>query len=189
MRLPLWPCSSTCIRQLVAFRTQAQKALWGSFCLTLSLLDNIHMLWFTRLTTKRNRVSFSHFSEAAWLCTYLLEVKWSMKKWLTHQSNLATASKWKIGLLIRLKPKKGLMILLPLHSLCLGSWFYNFFLRILIVLFFLLFGAFQLKESISHLSEKVMIVRLIWIWYSGSHPYGVYLTSNDSYNGECTPHE
>lgn len=88
------PCSPTCICQPAAFRTRAQKSLRGSFCLTLSLLDNIQMLWFTRLTTKRNRVSFSYCSEAAWLRTYLLEVKRSMKTWLTYQSNLATASKW-----------------------------------------------------------------------------------------------
>lgn len=47
---------------------------------------------FTRLKTKGSHVTFSRFKKAAWLCTYLLEVKWSMKKWLTCQSNLATAN-------------------------------------------------------------------------------------------------
>lgn len=68
------PCSPTCICQLVAFRSQAQKALWGSLYLTLSLLDNVQMLWFTRLKTKRNCVSFSHFRAAESVIVHIREV-------------------------------------------------------------------------------------------------------------------
>lgn len=141
------PCSPSCFCQPVAFRTQAQKALWGSFCLTLSLLDNIQMLWFTRLTTKRNCVSFSYFREATWLYTYLLEVKWSMKKWLTYQSNLATASKWNKACWLDSNQSKDLWFFcLPSLSLFLVFLFFLWFLFSR----FCPFGAFQLKESISH---------------------------------------
>lgn len=92
------PCSLTWICQPVALRTQAQTAFWDSLCLTLSLLDNIQILYkiemrFTRLTRKRSCAPLSYFQEATCLCTYFLEVLWPMQKWLTYQSNLATASK------------------------------------------------------------------------------------------------
>lgn len=63
------PCSSACICQLVACRTQVQRAPWDTFPLTLSLLDNIQISWFTRPKTQKclffpsslaNKVIFEH---------------------------------------------------------------------------------------------------------------------------------
>ena len=100
---------------------------------------------FTRLTTKRNRVSFSYCREAA--CTYLLEVKWSMKTWLTYQSNLATASKWNKACWLDAN-RRGDLWFFRLPSPALSFWvrwslsFYDFHFPDRVLFFFLPFFFF-----------------------------------------------
>lgn len=70
------PCSSACICQFVAFRTQTKKAPWDTFRLTLSLLDSTQISCFTRPKTPKCVFLFSFLANNNSFCVHIY-LKWN----------------------------------------------------------------------------------------------------------------
>lgn len=180
-----------------ALRTRAQKALRGSLCLTLSVLDNIQVLykiemWFTRLTRETRRVPLSCYGETAYPRAYLLGVKWSARKMADLSIKLATAS---YLMMIGLKNKRGTHDSPACHRS----------VSVFMILFFSwfvfperllkkrkekkIFGSFLLKEHMCLQFSRAIIFWAVWFWYSGCHLHKIRIPGDDSSDAECAPRE
>lgn len=177
-------CSMTWICQPVASQLQLKKALRDSLSLTLSLLDNTQMFykiemritWLTRKNEGR-RFSLSQSREAAHLCASIhQEVKWSLTKWPTCQSKLATETRWLLS-----NQKEECRIL---HSVI------NLFIFATVAenppppffFYFWSFAYFRSDERTCHQFKKAIAFRAVWFRYYCSCP------CSDSNNGECARH-